>query len=266
MRRLLLTTTLVLSAALFGCGGGASAPVAPADNNVQGNPNLDALSAEVDALNNAGYGYVEVVDVETGAVVGRTDLTRNADGSYMPDARSGSDVSFGPVANSFFRVSLVIDTDPPFAPAGYTSAGNPLYTVGQTVGYDVTLTRLFGTGSRYYKKGTIDVETRHTFAADNSLLPECIPGQNPLTIRNVNFRTKTPNVGPYAWSLDGATFSASGLQFKLCDLPGMQYGTDRICVKVYWVVTGAQLGWKQCKTCEIRCVIFDKCIGIYDPA
>lgn len=263
MRRLMLTTALVMSAALFGCGGGSSSPVAPANNNAQGDSALEALAAEVDSYA-GGSGYFEIVDAETGAVVSTTDMVANEDGSYGLDLRSAQDIAYGPVANQVFRVSLIIDTDAPFAPRGYTGAGNPLYYVGDTVAYDVNITRLFRKRSRLYKLGAFDVEARHLFAADNSMLPECIPGQNPLTIQDVNFKTNTPNGGPYAWSLDGKTFAASGLQYKLCNLPGLQYGTDKICIRIYWVVPGSVFGLP-CNTCEVRCIVFDKCIGIYDP-
>jgi hypothetical protein len=264
MRRLLLATALVMSAALFGCGGGSNSPVAPLDNSAQGDDvALEALKAEVDAQG-PGYGFFEVVDAETGAVVSTTDLAVNEDGSYGLDLRSAQDIAYGPAANQVFRVALVIDTDAPFAPRGYTGAGNPLYYVGDTVGYDLNITRKFRKRSRLYRLGAFDVEARHIFAADNSLLPECVPGQNPLTIQDVDFKDKTPNGGPYAWSLDGKTFAASGLQFKLCNLPGLQFGTDKICIRIYWVVPGSAFGLP-CNTCEVRCIVFDKCIGIYDP-
>jgi len=264
MRTLMLSTALVLSAALFGCGGGSSSPIAPAGNNAQTDGSaLDALMAEVDAQPSQS-GKFEIVDAETGAVVSTSDLIVNEDGSFDMDMRSAQDVGYGPVGNSVFRIALTIDTDPPMAPRGYTTAGNPLYYVGDTVCYDLNVTRKFRKRSRLYRLGAFDVECRHIFAADNSLLPECIPGQNPLTIQDVDFKDKVPTGGPYGWSLDGKTFGASGLQFKLCSLNGLQYGTDRINVRLYWVVPGSQFGLP-CTTCEVRCIVFDKSIGIYDP-
>lgn len=265
MRTLMLSTALVLSAALFGCGGGSSSPIDPAGNNAQSdNSALDALMAEVDAQAPQS-GKFEIVDAETGAVVSSSDLVVNEDGSFDMDLRSAQDVSYGPQGNSVFRLALTIDTDAPMAPRSYTAAGNPLYYIGDTVCYDLNVTRKFRKRNRLYRLGAFDLECRHTFAADNTLLPECVPGQNPLTIQDVDFKNCLPTGGPYAWSLDEKTFAASEMQFKLCSLNGMQYGTDKINVRLYWVVPGAQFGLP-CDTCEVRCIVFDKSIGIYDPA
>ncbi|MEO7993136.1 MAG: hypothetical protein ABI743_01955 [bacterium] len=271
MRRIMLTTALVMSAALFGCSGGSTqSPVnTPANIAPTGGNSLDQLKADVDATALAPSGYVEIVDAETGALVSRSDLTINSDGSLGTDLRDGQDVAYGPVANRSFSVALTIDTDAPNAPRGYTGSGNPIYYVGDTVIYDLQVTRLRRRRPARYQNinaafRMFDVEVRHEFAADDSLIPECVAGQNPLTIQDVDYRNHTPNGGPYAWSPDGKTFAATGLPFVLCNLPGMQYGTDQICVRIYWVVPGTAFGLP-CSTCEVRCIVFDKCIGIYDP-
>lgn len=273
MRRLVMSATLALSlAGGIGCGGGAEIPSAPSSENQTQSAGAgvpveiqDAIDAE--AARNSGSGYLEITDLETGALVSRTSLSPSDDGDYSVDVRSAQDLQYSPVANQLFRVALALDTDGPagMVPRGYTAAGNPLYYVGDTVCYDASVNSRQGLlGSIFQRLGAFDIEFRHTMGSGSQLIPECVAGQNPLTIQDVDYLTRTPSVGPYSFSVDGKTFSASDMHMKLCDLPGMVYGTDKIDVRVYWVVDGAQFGLP-CQQCEVRCVIFDQTIGIYDP-
>lgn len=266
-----LTTALACALALStlaGCGSSGSALAPAADTGlVDGSASpadLAALATDSASLPPATF---EVYDAETGALVLSETLQREADGSYEIGFRDAQTVAQSPLLNTVFRVGMTIQTEGPagMVPRGYTAAGNPLYYIGDTVVYDSGVEARHPSQARLHSKmGSFDVEYTHLFAADNSLLPECIPGQNPLTIRNVSFLAKTPNVGPYSWSPDGKAFNATGMQYKLCDLPGLQYGTDLVNCKLYWVVPGSKFGLP-CNTCEVRCVVYDRVIGFYDP-
>ncbi|MCG3151144.1 MAG: hypothetical protein GEEBNDBF_00415 [bacterium] len=271
MRKVTLALALSISlAGIVGCGGSTtpltSTPNTLADAGATEVP--AAIMAAIDAQGlQAPSSTVEILDAETGAVVLRQDLVDNGDGTYDVEFREGQGLGQNALLHQAFRVGLTIDTEGPagMVPRGYTPAGNPLFYIGDTVCYDTSIeSRVPGRARWMTRLGSFDVEFRHLFAGDNSLLPECIPGQNPLTIQDVDFIGKTPQVGPYAWSPDGKAFGATGMQFKLCSLPGLQYGTDLINTRLYWVVPGSVFGLP-CNTCEVRCVIFDRVVGIYDP-
>jgi len=271
MRTLLVATVLTVATAVIGCGGGsAMAPATPANLPGTDSDSLSALKAEVDSYQ-TGRGTLEIIDAETGAIVSSSDFYATDGDDYDVDLRSAQDVQFDPVVNSAFRVQLTIDTDPPFAPRGYTTAGNPLYYIGDIVNYDIQVRRRFPLRNRMARLGAFDMEITHLFAGDNSLLPECVAGQNPRAITGIDFVDLVPdgalpNGGDASWSGgNDRRFTVADMQFKLCNLPGMQFGTDLINVELEWVVTGAELGMP-CGTCIIRTTIFDSAVGIYDPS
>lgn len=271
MRKVTLGLILTLSlASIIGCGGSSTALTAA--NPAANTDSLEGVPASVMAAIDAQAAtrpssVIEVIDAETGALVLREELARNADGSVEMGIRGGQSLNIDPLLNQVFRIQLNIDTDGPTGkvPRGYTSAGNPLYYVGDTIVYDSTVQcRMPGRARWMSRLGAFDIEYRHLFGADNSLLPECIPGTNPLTIQDVDFIGKTPAAGPYGWSVDGMTFGANEMQFQLCNLPGLQFGTDLINARLYWVVPGTVFGLP-CNSCEVRCMIYDRVVGIYDP-
>ncbi|MEO7993135.1 MAG: hypothetical protein ABI743_01950 [bacterium] len=270
MRLITLSALALLTAVLgsVGCGGGETVTSAstPAVSG-QGVP--AGLLAEIAAAEAAKpASTLEVIDAETGAVVLRDVIPQDADGGHDLAIRDGQTLHNDPILNRVFRSTMTLRTDGPAGttPRGYTQSGNPLYYIGDTVYYDSALATLNPGRARYMSAlGALDVEFRHTFASDDSLIPSCVAGQNPLTIQDVNYTNHTPNAGAFRFSQDGGTFTATGLQFALCNMPGMQYGTDQISTRLYWVVPGATFGLP-CQSCEVRCVIFDRVVGIYDPS
>ena len=272
MRRIVLTTALVLSAALFGCSGGAQAPTSPSGEGqalttptptVSTDAGLNALKASLDSQV-AKPGFMEIIDADSGAVLSHSDVA--LDGSGLVAVGDRTDQGFHPYNQPAFHVQLNLDTNGQYAPGGgYSQSGNPVYFVGQTVCYDASITRTGHGHNRLFRLGTFDLQFRHEFATNEELFPECVPGQNPRTISGVNYRTQEPCTNGCSWSPDGKTMSSTGMLFKLCNLPGVQYGTDQICLKITWVIPNGHRCGLRCNNCEIHVVVYDRCLGVYDP-
>ena len=279
MRRLVLMAALVVSATILGCSGGSQAPTSPTEGQALNPPTaapnslagLDTLKASLDRQATKP-GYMEIIDADTGAVINHSDLTLDGEGLVAVGDRT--DQKFHPFNNPIFHVQLNLDTSPPNNPAGgYSESGNPVYYVGQTVVYDASVTRSGHGHNRLFRLGYFNVQFRHEFATNQELFPECYAGQNPATITGVDFQHCLPvwaaGHGPagsqVSWSPDGKTMSATGLRFALCNLPGVQYGTDQICVKIIWVLTDGHRCGLRCRNCEIHITVYDRCLGVYDP-
>ncbi|MEO7993137.1 MAG: hypothetical protein ABI743_01960 [bacterium] len=273
MRRLILATAWSLGLVLIGCSGGTTAPVVPAASSNGQQSTFQppaALVAELDSFKPSGF--MQITDPESGAVIGHLDMIRNADGTFEADPRQAGDVNYGPVANTLFSVTVTIATTGPNAPRGYTGAGSPIYYIGDTVQYDYAIRRVMRRRqSRFYTRGTLSISAEHIFASDDSPIPECVAGQNPNAVSPVVFAdqlppngTVNPAGGTYSWSYVAAppqanqgpnTFNATGLLFQLCDLPGMQYGTDQIAINMSWTSPNG----------NVTLTLFDEAVGIYDP-
>lgn len=260
LRPPLCIPVLLGALALAGCSGPAATVPTP---EPQHNASYQAM---LEQLANAAppSGTFEIIDAETGAVVGSMPLVVNDDGTFGIDGRGGQDITYGPVQNAVFRVGVIIEEDGPNAPAGYSANGNALYYIGQNVEYDVRVQRRFPVGSMLAQLGGFDMSITHLMA-NNMMFPSCVAGQNPNVVTGIDFATQQPNGGNYSWGgAQSSIFTASDQLFKLCPDPAVVYGTDKINIQIQWVIPGAELGLP-CTSCELRINIFNRDIGVYDP-